>query len=256
MGDERDWSSEVDALVELLTEHYLFPDVAERTGELLHRRLAEGGYRDVADDESFAAAVTEDTVAASGDLHLRLRYSVAALGELADLVVPNSGRDPTEAASVGHGFAKVERLPGNVGLIDVRRFLPVSMSGPQGTAAMNLVAATDVLLIDLRRSIGGEPDMVTLLCSYLFDEKVHLDNLYFPASDTTLELWTEWPVPGPSFGGSKPIYVLTSRETISAAEGFGYDLQQLERAVLVGETTSTRCLARVGRALASPPTSR
>jgi C-terminal processing protease CtpA/Prc len=34
------------------------------------------------------------------------------------------------------------------------------------------------------------------------------------------------------------VYVLTSRETISAAEGFAYDLQSAKHAIVVGETTA------------------
>jgi len=44
-------------------------------------------------------------------------------------------------------------------------------------------------------------------------------------------------VPGPRFGGKKPIYVLTSSRTFSGAEEFAYDLQSLKRATIVGETT-------------------
>ncbi len=80
--------------------------------------------------------------------------------------------------------------------------------------------------------------MVALLCSYLFDKRTHLNDLYFPANDHTIEWWTDAEVPGPIFGSTKPIWVLTSSTTISAAEEFAYDLQQLQRAILVGETTA------------------
>nr|WP_318219435.1 S41 family peptidase [Streptomyces sp. SCL15-6] len=42
---------------------------------------------------------------------------------------------------------------------------------------------------------------------------------------------------GTRFGGTKPVYVLTSSHTFSAAEELAYDLQQLGRAVVVGERT-------------------
>jgi len=37
--------------------------------------------------------------------------------------------------------------------------------------------------------------------------------------------------------GIKPIYILTSRRTFSCAEAFAYDLQNLHRATIIGETT-------------------
>lgn len=75
--------------------------------------------------------------------------------------------------------------------------------------------------------------------SYLFDERTQLNALYFPAEDRRVQWWTDPFVSGPRFGGSKPVYVLISADSYSAAEGFSYDLQQTGRAVLVGEPTTT-----------------
>ncbi|MFJ4785433.1 hypothetical protein [Streptomyces sp. NPDC088794] len=61
----------VDATARLLTEHYVFPDVAEQLAVLLRRRLAEGAY-DVASAAELGALVTADLQSAHGDPHLRL----------------------------------------------------------------------------------------------------------------------------------------------------------------------------------------
>jgi len=80
--------------------------------------------------------------------------------------------------------------------------------------------------------------MVALLSSYLFDdEPVHLNDFYWRAQDTTQQFWTLPYVPGKRYG-NKPVYVLTSRKTASAAEEFAYNLKNLQRAVLIGETTA------------------
>ena len=42
---------------------------------------------------------------------------------------------------------------------------------------------------------------------------------------------------GLKYGGKKPVYVLTSSRTFSGGEEFAYDLKNLKRATLVGETT-------------------
>jgi C-terminal processing protease CtpA/Prc len=44
-------------------------------------------------------------------------------------------------------------------------------------------------------------------------------------------------VQGTKFGPTKPVYVLTSSHTFSAAEEFTYNLQTRKRATIVGETT-------------------
>ena len=236
MEVQRNWGPEVDALCDLLRRIYLDALVAERVAARLRERLGEGAYAPIAEERAFAVAITEDTVGVSGDRHLQLRYSVTPLPDAP--VVAESGRHRGEAAAAGHGFARVERLAGNVGLVDIHRFFPLSMSRHAAIGAMHLVADTDVLLVDLRKAMGGEPDMAAFLCSYLFDERVHLTDLYFPADDRIIEWWTDPAVPEPKFGGGKPVYVLTSSATISAAEGYAYDLQQIGRAMLIGEVTA------------------
>jgi C-terminal processing protease CtpA/Prc len=133
------------------------------------------------------------------------------------------------------GFVKIERLPGNVGYLELHGFMPGAEE--PAAAAMNFLAGTDALIIDLRNNRGGGPQAVTLLCSYFFDEKpVHLNSLFWRKDNRTDDFWTLKSVAGKRYLG-KDIYILTSKRTFSAAEEFAYDLQCLKRATLVGETT-------------------
>jgi C-terminal processing protease CtpA/Prc len=225
----------IERLSALVTEHYVFPDVGRQVVAVLAEQVARGAYAGL-DDEAFAAAVTVDLQSPNADLHLRLQHSRDELmegeGELFDEEVYRS-----EMELDGFGIARVERLPGNVGLLDLRLLHSARWGGHAAVAAMNLVAHTDVLLIDLRRCRGGDPAMVALLCSYLFDDAVHLNDLYHRADDSTAQFWTLPYVPGSRFGGIKPLYVLTSSTTFSGAEELTYNLQQRGRATVVGEIT-------------------
>jgi C-terminal processing protease CtpA/Prc len=79
--------------------------------------------------------------------------------------------------------------------------------------------------------------MIGLITSYLFDDRVHLNDFYYRERDEMQQFWT-WPfVQGRRFGKSKPVYILTSNRTFSAAEEFTYNLKHLKRATIVGETT-------------------
>jgi C-terminal processing protease CtpA/Prc len=103
---------------------------------------------------------------------------------------------------------------------------------------MNLLANTHALIIDLRQNHGGDPEMIALLSSYLFDQKpVHLNSLYWRDNDSSQQFWTLPYVPGKRFGKEKPVYVLTSGETFSGAEEFTYNLKNLKRATIIGEST-------------------
>ncbi|WP_238595453.1 S41 family peptidase [Xanthomonas campestris] len=52
------------------------------------------------------------------------------------------------------------------------------------------------------------------------------------------QAWTTPGLPGQAFGGSKPVYLLNSRQTCSASEDLAYVLQALGRATTVGEVTA------------------
>src|SRR5215469_6886049 len=105
-----------------------------------------------------------------------------------------------------------------------------------GTAT--LLALTSALVIDLRQNGGGWPEMVALFTTCLFDQEiVQLNSLYWRQGEKTQQFWTLPYVPGTRFGGKKPVYVLTSNRTFSGAEEFTYNLKQLKRATIIGETT-------------------
>jgi len=76
------------------------------------------------------------------------------------------------------GIATAQRLDGNVGYLDIRTLHDANVAAPIASAAMTLLAGTDVLLIDLRRCPGGSPLMVAHYCSYLFDDPTHLNDIY------------------------------------------------------------------------------
>ena len=135
------------------------------------------------------------------------------------------------------GVDKVERLPGNIGYIELRGFLPAELAGEAIAAAMTLVAHTETLIVALRRNGGGDPATVALMTSYLFDNRTHLNSFYNREGDRTTQFWTQDWVPGKRFGQTKPVYVLTGKRTFSGAEEFSYNLKNLKRGTIVGETT-------------------
>jgi hypothetical protein len=102
---------------------------------------------------------------------------------------------------------------------------------------MNYLRNSDALIIDLRQNGGGSPSMIQLISSYLFRaEPIHLNSFYWRPGDRNTQTWTLPYVPGKRMPDT-PVYVLTSKNTFSAAEEFSYNLRNLERATLIGETT-------------------
>ena len=135
------------------------------------------------------------------------------------------------------GIRRVERLDGNIGYLDVRRVAVPANAGPAISAAMELVAGTYALIIDLRHNGGGSPEGVVFWCSYLFTEQpVHLNDIFHADTGETRQFWALPYVPGIRYV-DRPVYVLTSSHTFSGGEDFCYTLQALRRAELIGETT-------------------
>ena len=90
----------------------------------------------------------------------------------------------------------MERLTGNVGYLDLRGFIGAELAGETAIAAMNFLANSDAVIIDLRKNGGGEPSMIQLITSYFFDEPKHLNSFYIRKGNTTQQFWTSAHVAG------------------------------------------------------------
>lgn len=225
-----------------LRKSYVFPDVAAKLDTLLRERARAGAYDRLTTAIAFAEQLTKDLQSVSHDKHMRMRYSAAPLPPDTDPDAPPTPEDLAELRKMigdtNAGFVRVERLDGNIGYLRLDYFLPGDDVARRAAAAMTLLASTDALIIDLRHNHGGEPATVALIVSYLYDEaaEVHINDIYSRPTDTTRQYWNVAGLPGPRYAG-KPVYVLTSGETFSGGEEFAYDVQNLKRAKLVGETT-------------------
>ena len=230
----------VQRLSERLRANYIFPDVAEQICARLQEHLDDGDYDGITSGAFLAYALTHHMQQVNGDEHLWIRWHPEPLPNHEGQLRQNEewlAQQRLEAELDNHGFRRVERLPGNVGYLEVHHLPRPAWGRDTAVAAMNFLASTSILIIDLRGCTGGYPDMVALILSYLFgEEPVHLNSIYWRDDDITQEYWTLPEVPGRRFG-DKPVYVLIGPETFSGGEELAYDLQARQRATLVGEKT-------------------
>jgi hypothetical protein len=220
----------------ILDSFYFSPAIGKQLSDSLRARLARGAYDRYRNGPGLALRLNDDLGEIAHDKHLGVRYMpMLPPKPPAREVPPAPSRADVDETNCG--FKRVEQLDGNVGYVRFDAFEEVERCGSTASAAMTLLAGTRALIIDLRENGGGKPDMVALVASYLFDRRTHLGDLWDRYADSTHHYWTEDSVAGRRFGGAKPVYVLTSAHTFSAAEAFAYDLQALKRATVVGETT-------------------
>jgi Peptidase family S41/N-terminal domain of Peptidase_S41 in eukaryotic IRBP len=222
---------------DLVAEHYVFPDVGARLRDLLSDRTAAGAYAALVDPPALAGVVTEDLQSINGDLHLRLKHHPAPVAD-PQVEADQRAAVSAEAARALGGIARIERLAGNVAHLALAPVLfPAELVGDALTAALHVVAGADALLLDLRDNRGGDPRTVALVCGHLLDEQAHLVTMQQRDPAKSIQSWSPAWVPGPRFGGSKPVFVLVGPQTFSGAEELAYDLQVLERGTVVGERT-------------------
>jgi hypothetical protein len=233
----------VKGIGELMVKLYIFPDKAKEMEALITKKLQGGEYDKIDDVEAFAQALTNDLRSVSKDRHIHCEYGP-------DIVKRIRARESQSAEdrekwrqqalreerAENFGFQEVKLLDGNIGYLDLRGFSGFREAAETGIAAMNFLANADAVIIDLRRNSGGSPEMIQLISSYFLKERTHLNSFENRGQDTLEQYWSFHSVPGkPMF--DTDLYILTNRTTFSAAEEFTYNMKNLKRATIVGETT-------------------
>lgn len=217
-----------------LREHYVDRDAAQKIADAFVAHEKHGDYNAVADRAVFAAVLTQQMWDVTSDHHLSMDYFQDPLPPQPVLQTPQSLALYREnMKQQGCTFEKVEILPSNIGYLKFNSFPDPDVCRVPAMAAMTYINHADAIIFDLRDNHGGDPEMVQFLGAYLFD---HPEYWYNPRENTTERSWTHSPVQGSNLA-DVPVFVLTSRTTLSGAEQFCYDLKMLKRATLVGETT-------------------
>ena len=239
--DTRTRTAVIEAIIERLAE-YAFPEVAKKLQDDLRDRLSQKGYQAIKSGAQLAETLTTQLQHTGKDRQLKVYFSPATLPDLDPKAeIPREELAQQQRLSELRNFDinRIERFSGNIGYLELFSFEPPEFAGDTLAAAMRFLANTSALVIDLRYNRGGSASMVALLTSYLLPAypAVHLTDLYWPKENRRQQSWTIPHLPAPRYD-NKPVYVVTSLETFSAAEEFAYNLQQKKRAVIVGETTA------------------
>jgi hypothetical protein len=222
-------SAIINKIAEVFIEYYPLPDVAANMIKYIARKFKNSEYDQFTDLVEFTSQLTKDLRAIASDFHIKVS-PYEKLPE--DLLAETRLGSPDE----NYGFQKVEVLPGNIGYLELLSFNNPKSAGPTAIAAMNFLAHCDALIIDLRLNGGGDEAMARFLSSYFFDKSTHLTDIYIRKENRTKQVWTQEWVPGPRMSDI-PIYILLSSFSYSSAEAFSYELQQLDRAVIIGKKT-------------------
>jgi len=227
----------------MLTSNYIFPETAKKMEEHLNTQLKEGKYEKIDNKEDFARALTNDLRKISKDRHIRVTYDPAAVKRIrASNSKSKEEREKEQKAQIererqrNFGFRRLEIMEGNIGYLDLTGFSGLDQAAETIIAAMNFLANSNAVIIDLRDNGGGSPFTIQIISSYFLEEYTYLNSFKWRGEDIIKQFWTLRYVPGKKMYDTD-LYILTSSRTFSAAEEFTYNLKNLKRATIVGETT-------------------
>ena len=228
----------IDKLSMLMNDFYIYPEVAEKTSAHLEAQFEAGYFDSFEDDETFAQALTEAVQFINKDKHMRVRARPPYEAPVNSIERKTAERmdQINNYRSFNHGFTELKILEGNVAYLDLRGFAGMERAKEIADAYMKLMSQADAVIIDLSKNGGGSPNMVQYLCSYFFDEVLHLNSLHYRQDNRVDEFWTLEEVGGKKMANI-PLFVITGEGTFSGAEEFSYNMQTQKRATLIGQTS-------------------
>ena len=237
----------IDTLVAKLNAHYVFPDKAKQVEVVLRQHQREGKYDGITDGKQLAKQLSDDIDGVVHDKHMSVHIGPRPVPPDDAMPPPPQTRAEWEkqvppavlerVLASNLGVEKVDHLSPKIGYLQISMFGPVFLVSEKFAAAMNELADTDGLIIDLRNNGGGGGASVALLISYLVDERTRLNDTWERTTGVTRQYWTQDKLDGKRYGGKKPVLILAGPNTKSAAESFAYQMQALKRATVIGERT-------------------
>jgi C-terminal processing protease CtpA/Prc len=191
-------------------------------------RASAGRYHDAGTAADLAKRLTADFFELTRDKHIAVAIARRNGG------LAQSGQERRNVPTTA-GFRRTEILAGNIGLLDLAFFMRPVEHRDALAAAMQTLQPADALILDMRENGGGSPGTVALLISYLLEppERPLFDIVARSGARETYR--TE---PTATRDATRPVYVLTSPRSFSGGEGLAFLLQDLRRAIVVGEVTA------------------
>jgi len=224
----------------LVKEHYVYREKGAQTAQHLLTQYRQGAFRSAGNWQAFDSIATDLLRSFAHDGHLYVRYGpdiVKGLRAPADTA--QQGEDVYHygpaAVQNNFGFREVRILEGNTGYIRLSEINISAGSLPVLYAAMQLVARTQALIIDLRDNGGGGSEVGAVLESYFLPKNMPLLEVQGRHGPLETVRTVPWLLQEKY---RQPLYILVNKGTASAAEALAFTLQAHKRAVIVGQATA------------------
>uniref|UniRef100_A0A673KG49 Retinol-binding protein 3-like n=1 Tax=Sinocyclocheilus rhinocerous TaxID=307959 RepID=A0A673KG49_9TELE len=228
-------------MAKILMDNYCSPEKLAGMEEAIDAASSNTEILSISDPASLANVLTDGVKQTIFDSRVQVTYEPGFVP-----VKPPAMPDipPEQLAEMIKGTVKAEVLDGNIGYLKIQHIIGEEMAQKVGPVLLEYIwdkiLPTSAMILDFRSAVTGELSGIQYILSYYTDPEplIHIDSVYDRTSDVTIELWSMPTLLGKRYGTSKPLIILTSKNTLGIAEDVVYCLKNLKRATIVGENTA------------------
>jgi hypothetical protein len=223
----------------IIAARYVLPERRPALDAVLAEGLASGRYA-VTDPAVLAQRVDADLERVGSDHHLGFKLDPKQAGTLAAVqrrTAPDRSGYERQVRQVNHGITELRLLPGNVRYM---AYEELKWIGAETKAALDdalrFLGGGEAIIIDLRTNGGGSGDAADRIAAHFLSAGTALYTYYEEGVQQGAQVLAVDPPAGRLLG--KPLYLLTSAETASAAEALAGIIAGHGVGEVVGENTA------------------
>ncbi|XP_077407927.1 retinol-binding protein 3 [Vanacampus margaritifer] len=228
-------------MVKIVLDNYCSPEKLSGLKEAIAAASSNTEVLNIPDGESLSRVLSAGLQTTISDPRLKVSFEP----DFVPVVAPQMpALLPEQLVAMLQHAIKLDILEGNIGYMRIDHILGEAAADKIGQMLVDLVwnkvLPTSALIFDLRHTVSGDITGLSYIVSYFTaaESVIHIDSVYDRPSNTTTKLMSIPTLLGERYGTTKPLIILTSKNTKGIAEDIAYCLQNLKRATVVGEKTA------------------
>ncbi|MED6268865.1 hypothetical protein CHARACLAT_027047 [Characodon lateralis] len=228
-------------MAKIVMDNYCSPEKLVGMKEDIASATSNTEVLNIPEGELLANVLSDGVQTTVSDPRLKVSYEP----NYVPVVHPEMPPLPAEQlVAVLQSSIKLDILEGNIGYLRIDHILGEEVADKVGPLLVELVwnkiLPTSALIFDLRYTSSGDISGIPYIVSYFTEAEpvIHIDSIYDRPSNTTTKLLSMSTLLGERYSVTKPLIILTSKNTKDIAEDVAYCLQSLKRATIVGEKTA------------------
>lgn len=228
-------------MAKIVMDNYCSPEKLLGMKEAIEAASSNTEILNIPDEESLARVLSAGVQGTVSDSRLKVSYEPNYIPAASPKMPP---LPPEQLVAVLQTSIKLDILEGNIGYLRIDHILGEEAAEKVGPLLLELIwnkiLPTSALIFDLRYTGSGEISGLPYIVSYFTNTEplIHIDSVYDRPTNTTTKLMSLSTLLGERYGLTKPLIILTSKNTNGIAEDVAYCLKNLKRATIVGEKTA------------------